>query len=73
MFGFFLCKKQWIFLKMSDYFELMFECLPDLMAGLGATLLVAIASMSFAFIIGMVLALMGLSNSIYLRSIFNSF
>lgn len=58
---------------MSDYFELMFECLPDLMAGLGATLLVAIASMFFAFIIGMVLALMGLSNSIYLRSIYHSY
>ena len=58
---------------MSDYFLLFIDCLPDLMAGLGATVIVAIVSMFFAFFIGMVLALMGLSKYRILRSIYYSY
>lgn len=58
---------------MSDYFTLFVECFPDLMSGLGATLIVAVASMFFAFIIGMILALMGLSHSKILRAFYYSY
>lgn len=58
---------------MSDYFSLFIDCFPDLMMGLGATLLIAVVSMFFAFIIGMILALMGLSHYKGLRAIYYSY
>ena len=58
---------------MSDYFSLFIDCFPDLMMGLGATLLIAVVSMFFAFIIGMILALMGLSRYKGLKAIYYSY
>ncbi len=58
---------------MTEYFSLFIDCFPDLMRGLGATILIAIASMFFAFIIGMVLALMGLSHYKSLRAVYYSY
>lgn len=58
---------------MGDYIALFIDCFPDLLKGLGATLLVAICSMFFAFIIGMILALMGLSHNKFLRAIYYSY
>ncbi len=58
---------------MSDYVVLFIECFPDLLTGLKATLIVAVASMFFAFILGIILALIGLSHSKILRAIYHSY
>lgn len=58
---------------MADYVALFIECFPDLLTGLKATLIVAIASMLFAFILGIILALIGLSHSKLLRAIYHSY
>ncbi|MBP2665323.1 MAG: amino acid transporter permease [Firmicutes bacterium] len=50
------------------YFELFQECLPSLLSGLYLTIFMALASILFAFIIGVILGLFSISNSRALRS-----
>jgi len=50
------------------YFQLFRECFPSLLSGLYLTIIMAIASVFFAFIIGVVLGLFSISNSKALRS-----
>ena len=49
------------------YFELFQECLPSLLSGLYLTVVMALASIFFAFLIGVVLGLFSISNSKALR------
>ena len=46
---------------MEHYVGLFVECWPSLLAGLETTILIAVASLFFAFFLGIVLAVMGLS------------
>lgn len=46
---------------MEHYLGLFMECLPSLLSGLEVTLLIAVASLFFAFFIGIILAVIGLS------------
>ena len=47
---------------MEHYLGLFMECLPSLLSGLEVTLLIAVASLFFAFFIGIILAVIGLSS-----------
>jgi len=47
---------------MERYINLFIECWPSLLSGLEVTILIAVASLVFAFFIGIVLAVMGLSH-----------
>ena len=49
------------------YFELFQECLPSLLSGLYLTVVMALASIFFAFLIGVVLGLFSISSSKALR------
>lgn len=51
------------------YFELFQECLPSLLSGLYLTIVMAVASIFFAFLIGVILGLFSISSSRTLRSI----
>ncbi len=51
------------------YFELFQECLPSLLSGLYLTIVMAVASIFFAFLIGVILGLFSISSSQTLRSI----
>ena len=53
---------------MLHYFQLFQECLPSLMSGLYVTLLMALTSIFFAFIIGVILGLFSLSQFAALRA-----
>ncbi|WP_196590884.1 amino acid ABC transporter permease [Pectinatus frisingensis] len=46
---------------MNDYFSLLIECLPSLLAGLKITMIMAGASLILAFIVGLILAIFALS------------
>ena len=46
---------------MNDYFSLLIECLPSLADGLKTTVIMAGASLFFAFVIGLILAIFALS------------
>ena len=50
------------------YFQLFLECLPSLLSGLQLTVIMAIASIFFAFLLGVILGLFSISNSKALRS-----
>ena len=50
------------------YFELFQECLPSLLSGLYLTIVMAVASIFFAFLIGVILGLFSISSSRTLRS-----
>ena len=50
------------------YFQLFLECLPSLLSGLYLTIVMAIASIFFAFILGVVFGLFSISHSPALRS-----
>ena len=47
---------------MERYINLFIECWPSLLSGLEVTILIAVASLFFAFFIGIVLAVLGLSH-----------
>lgn len=47
---------------MERYINLFIECWPSLLSGLEATIFIAVASLFFAFFIGIVLAVLGLSH-----------
>ena len=53
---------------MLHYFQLFQECLPSLMSGLYVTMIMAITSIFFAFIIGVVLGLFSISQFAALRT-----
>lgn len=55
---------------MDAFFELFWECLPSLLAGLKMTLIMAGASLFFAFWLGLVLAVMSLSGIKLLKAIY---
>ena len=46
---------------MEHYLGLFMECLPSLLSGLEITVLIAVASLFFAFFLGIILAIIGLS------------
>ena len=50
------------------YFQLFRECLPSLLSGLQVTVIMAVASIFFAFLLGVVLGLFSISNLRVLRS-----
>ena len=50
------------------YFQLFRECLPSLLSGLQVTVIMAVASIFFAFLLGVVLGLFSISNIRVLRS-----
>ena len=56
---------------MAHYLEVWAECWPSLFAGLEITLVMAVVSLFFAFFIGIVLAVMGLSHVKPLRAFYN--
>ena len=56
---------------MGQYLEVWAECWPSLFAGLEITIVMAVTSLFFAFFIGIVLAVMGLSHVKALRAFYN--
>lgn len=56
---------------MGQYLEVWAECWPSLFAGLEITIVMAVTSLFFAFFIGIVLAVMGLSHVKPLRAFYN--
>lgn len=53
---------------MLHYFQLFRECLPSLMSGLYVTMIMALTSIFFAFVIGVILGLFSLSRFTALRA-----
>ena len=56
---------------MEHYLGLFIECWPSLLAGLEVTILIAVASLFFAFFIGILLAVIGLSEFRIGKAVYN--
>lgn len=54
---------------MNELYELFIECLPSLLSGIQMTIKIAVLALLFAFIIGMIVALMSISKNKIIKSI----
>lgn len=58
---------------MERYIELFWECLPSLISGLKFTIMISIYSLLFAFVLGIILAILGISKIKTFVSFYNTY